>query len=156
MTSEHTSTPAGSALTPASSASSSVAERTARVVLYSDNAETRLAVRRAVGRRASKDTPFVEWMEVATGEMLMSVVGAGGNDLVIMDGETAKIGSFGLARELKDTFFDVPPVLLLIARPQDAWLASWSQAEGVVPYPLRPAEVAEAVAGLLRGRVAAS
>lgn len=127
----------------------------ARVVLYSDDADTRLAVRRAVGRRASKDTPLVEWLEVATPDAMFAAVAAGGVDLLVLDGETAKVGGFGLAREVKDTYFDAPPVLLLVARAQDAWIAAWSQADATVPYPLKPMEVADTVASLLRARVAA-
>ncbi len=131
------------------------AARTARVVLYSDDSSTRAAVRRAVGRRASKDTPVVEWLEVATPDAMVAAVAAGGVDLLVLDGETAKVGGFGLAREVKDTYFDAPPVLLLVARAQDAWIAAWSQADATVPYPLKPMEVAETVAGLLRARTSA-
>ncbi|GMA31483.1 hypothetical protein [Litorihabitans aurantiacus] len=128
--------------------------RSARVVLYSDDAATRAAVRRAVGRRASRDTPTVTWVEVATPDAMTAEVAAGGVDLLVLDGETAKVGGFGLAREVKDSHYDAPPVLLLVARPQDAWIAAWSQADATVPHPLRPIEVAEAVAALLRARVA--
>lgn len=128
---------------------------TARVVLYSDDSSTREAVRRAVGRRASKDTPMVEWLEVATPDAMFAAVAAGGVDLLVLDGETAKVGGFGLAREVKDTYFDAPPVLLLVARAQDAWIAAWSQADATVPYPLKPMEVADTVAGLLRARASA-
>ena len=38
--------------------------------------------------------------------------------------------------------------------PQDGWLAAWSLADAVVPHPLDPIAVAEAVAGLARTRVA--
>lgn len=122
----------------------------ARVVLYSDDVNTRQTVRRAVGRRASKDTPFLDWVEVATAPAMFEAVREGGVDLLILDGETAKVGGFGLARQVKDEVFDAPQILLLVARAQDAWLAAWSHAEGSVPYPLDPMVLAEAVAGLLR------
>lgn len=122
----------------------------ARVLLYSDDATTRAAVRRAIGRRAAADSPFIQWQEVATSAAMFEALSAGGLDLVVLDGETAKVGGFGLSREIKDSFFDAPPVLLLVARPQDAWLASWSQADGVVPFPAQPAELAATVAALLR------
>lgn len=131
------------------------ASATARVVLYSDDSSTREAVRRAVGRRASKDTPRVDWLEVATPDAMFAAVAAGGVDLLVLDGETAKVGGFGLAREIKDSYFDAPPVLLLVARAQDAWIAAWSQADATVPYPLKPMEVADTVAGLLRARTSA-
>lgn len=133
-----------------SGARQDVAQKTARVILYSDDVATRTAVRRAVGRRASKDTPFIEWLEVATAETLFNAVAEGGYDLAVVDGETAKVGGFGLARQIKDSYFDAPAILLLIARPQDAWLAAWSQADGVVSSPYTPEDLAETVAGLLR------
>lgn len=129
-----------------------VAERRATVLLYSDDVTTRQAVRRAIGRRASKDTPFIDWNEVATAEAMLLELEAGGVDLLILDGESAKVGGFGLSRQVKDTLYAAPPILLLIGRPQDAWLAAWSQADGVVPFPLRPEDVAETVAALLRSR----
>jgi hypothetical protein len=45
-------------------------------------------------------------------------------------------------------------VLVLIGRPQDGWLATWSRADAVVSYPLDPIAVAKAVADLLRQRLA--
>jgi hypothetical protein len=41
-------------------------------------------------------------------------------------------------------------VLLLIGRPQDAWLATWSRAEAAVTLPVDPVEFAAALASLLR------
>jgi DNA-binding response OmpR family regulator len=40
-------------------------------------------------------------------------------------------------------------VLVLTGRPQDAWLAAWSDADAVVSEPLDPVELHAAVAGLL-------
>jgi DNA-binding response OmpR family regulator len=56
----------------------------------------------------------------------------------------------GVARQLKNEIYQAPPVLLLIGRPQDAWLAAWSRADAVVSHPLDPMVVANAVAGLMR------
>ena len=43
-----------------------------------------------------------------------------------------------------------PPVLVLIGRPQDAWLATWSRADAAVTLPVDPVEFASALASLLR------
>ena len=138
----------------AAATSKVIAEGTATVLLFSDSAERRLAVRRAVGRRASKGTPFINWIEVATADVLFERCAEGGLDLLIADGETAKVGGFSVAREVKDRFFDAPPVLLLIAREQDAWLAAWTGADAVVPFPVAPNALAEAVAAILRSSAA--
>ena len=42
------------------------------------------------------------------------------------------------------------PIVVLIGRPQDAWLGTWSRAEATVPHPLDPFELARTVVGLLR------
>jgi hypothetical protein len=43
--------------------------------------------------------------------------------------------------------------LVLIGRPQDGWLATWSRADAVTPHPLDPMAVADAVASLMRRRL---
>ncbi|WP_233404940.1 hypothetical protein [Actinotalea solisilvae] len=126
------------------------APTTLRVLLYSDHVETREQVKLAVGRRISKDLPPVEWVEVATPDMAITTVDAGGLDLLVLDGEAGKAGGIGLCRQVKDEVYRCPPVLVLIARPQDAWLASWAQPDAVVSRPLDPIELQQAVAGLLR------
>lgn len=57
------------------------------------------------------------------------------------------------AGEIKDEIFDCPPVLLLIGRPQDAWLATWSRADASVTHPVDPVDFADALASLLRHRL---
>ncbi|MFN8076267.1 MAG: hypothetical protein U0Q15_12715 [Kineosporiaceae bacterium] len=120
------------------------------VLLYSDDVDTRAAVRAAVGRRPAAGLPVVEWTEVATPAGAIAAVDAGGLDLLILDGEAAPAGGIGLCKQLKDEVYQCPPVLLLLGRPQDAWLATWSRADHVVAHPLDPVAVAEAVATLVR------
>lgn len=122
-----------------------------RVLLYSDHVETREQVMLAVGRRITKDLPSLEWVQVATAPAAVAAVDAGGIDLLVLDGDAGKAGGMGLSRQLKDEIYNCPPVLVLIGRPQDAWLASWSQAEAVVQKPLDPMVLQRAVAELLRG-----
>ena len=45
---------------------------------------------------------------------------------------------------------DCPPIVVLIARRQDGWLASWSLADAVIHMPLDPIEAADVVAEQLR------
>jgi DNA-binding response OmpR family regulator len=125
--------------------------RTLRVLVYSDDLQTRTAVRMAVGRRPAADVPRVEWLECATAPAVISALDAGVADLVILDGEATPVGGMGLCRQLKSEIFRCPPVLVLTGRPQDSWLAAWSLADNAVSHPLDPAGVAEAVAGLARG-----
>jgi len=134
--------------------STAAPERTLTVLVYSDDATVRTAVRTALGRRPAADLPRVEYVECATEPMVIRHLDAGGVDLAVLDGEAVPAGGMGICRRMKNEIYDAPPVLLLLGRPQDAWLATWSQAEAVVPHPLDPVVLAEAAAALLRPRAA--
>lgn len=133
---------------PPAGAAQSAAPRRISVLLYSDDYTTRDAVRLAVGRRPSREVEVADWLECATAPAVFAAVHEGGFDVLVLDGEAAKVGGMGLARELKNTVFECPPILVLTGRPQDAWLATWSQADAVVPHPLDPLAVAAAVSQL--------
>lgn len=135
------------------SATQSPAETaTITVLVYSDDVDTREKVRLAVGRRPASDVARVEWLECATAAAVVEAADAGRADILVLDGEATPVGGLGLCRQLKNEVFECPPVLVLIGRTQDAWLAAWSQADLAVPYPLDPAAVAQAVAELARRR----
>jgi len=72
--------------------------------------------------------------------------------VAVLDGEAWPTGGLGLAKQMKDELQDCPPVLVLIARRADAWLATWSQADGVVAHPLDAPELTSVATGLLRRR----
>ncbi|WP_221355567.1 hypothetical protein [Streptomyces beigongshangae] len=129
---------------------------TATVLVYSDDSNTREQVRLATGRRPAADVPQVEFVECATPAAVVAELDRGGIDVCVLDGEAAPAGGMGICRQIKDEIFDCPPVLLLIGRPQDAWLATWSRAEAAVTLPVDPVEFASALAGLLRGKRALS
>jgi DNA-binding response OmpR family regulator len=127
-----------------------------RVLVYSDDVDVRQQVILALGRRPHPDLPELEYVEVATEPVVLSNMDAGTIDLAILDGEAVPAGGMGIAKQLKDEIFQCPPILVLIGRPQDAWLATWSRAEAAVPHPIDPVRLAEAVTTLLRPRVPAT
>lgn len=125
-------------------------QATATVLVYSDDSNTREQVRLATGRRPAPDVPQVEFVECATPAAVIKELDRGGIDVCVLDGEAVPMGGMGLCRQAKDEIFNCPPVLLLIGRPQDAWLATWSRAEAAVTHPVDPVEFASALASLLR------
>ncbi|MBO7939371.1 MULTISPECIES: response regulator transcription factor [Streptomyces] len=125
-------------------------QATATVLVYSDDSNTREQVRLATGRRPAPDVPVVEFLECATPAAVVRELDRGGVDVVVLDGEAVPMGGMGLCRQLKDEVFQCPPVLLLMGRPQDAWLATWSRADAAVTLPVDPVEFADALAALLR------
>ncbi len=131
-----------------------VVEPTVRVLVYSDDRTVRAAVHTALGRRPAPGLPRVEYVDCATAYAVIREMDAGRIDLAVFDGEAAPTGGLGLCRQMKDEIFHCPPVLVLIGRPQDAWLATWSKADAAVPHPLDPELLAENAAALLRARLA--
>jgi CheY-like chemotaxis protein len=119
------------------------------VLLYSDHPQTRESVRTAVGQYAAKGLP-ITWVEAATHTAVLDRVADGGLDLLILDGEAGKAGGIGLCRQLKDEVFRCPPVLLLLGRPDDRWLAASAEPDAVVTRPIDPLALQETVARLLR------
>ena len=126
-----------------------------KVLVYSDDVDTREQVILALGRRPHPDLPEPEYVEVATEPVVIQQMDAGGIALAILDGEAVPAGGIGIARQLKDEIYRCPPVLVITGRPQDAWLATWSRAEAAVSHPIEPVQLAGVVGELLRRRLPA-
>ena len=122
------------------------------VLVYSNSAAVRAQVRTAVGRRPAPDTGRIEWVECATNADVVRELDEGDIDVAILDGEAQPTGGMGLARQFKYELDDCPPIVVLIARRQDGWLASWSLADAVINTPIDPVESASVVAEQLRRR----
>ena len=121
-----------------------------RTLLVSTNPRVSMEVTTAlVGERD------VDVLEVSTPERaLQQLDEEGGFDLVIADADTAPTGGFALAREIKarvEMGRDMPPVLLLIARDVDKFLAKWSRADAYIRKPVDPFNLAEVVRAVREG-----
>jgi DNA-binding response OmpR family regulator len=130
-----------------------------RIVVYSDDMSVRAHIAAALGSRVAPDLAPHHIFEFATGAALRLHVDSRARsadmdiDLFILDGESAPEGGMGIARQLKDEVFNCPPVLVITARKEDAWLATWSRAEANVLHPIDPFTLAETVADLLRASI---
>jgi DNA-binding NarL/FixJ family response regulator len=131
-------------------ASTTSAVRAATVLVYSSHQATRARLITAIGRSPSPGL-VLSYVEAGRGDEVVNRLDAGGIDLAILDGEAAPTGGMGLARQLKDELDDPPPVLLVVGRRDDAWLATWSRAEAVVSHPIDAVQIAQAVTLLLVG-----
>jgi len=110
-----------------------------RLLLVEDNR----ALADWLGRTLRKQHYTVDWVD--NGADADFVLRSETFDLVILDGEAAKVGGMGICRQMKHELYNCPPVLLLVGRPGDAWLATWSEADAAVSHPLDPFVVREAV-----------
>lgn len=67
-------------------------------------------------------------------------------DLVVADNDMQPEGGLSLSREIKMRAMAgtaMPPIILLLARPQDVWLANWSQCDAWVIKPASPLDLGE-------------
>jgi DNA-binding response OmpR family regulator len=135
-------------------ASSAGSAQRANVLLYSNRAEVRDRVRTAVGRRPAPDVPRIDWVECGKHAEVVEQADLGEIDLMILDGEAQPTGGMGLARQFKYELTDCPPIIVLLAREQDGWLASWSLADAVIAKPFDPITASATVAEQLRRRLA--
>jgi DNA-binding response OmpR family regulator len=62
----------------------------------------------------------------------------------------------GVSRQAKDEIYNCPPVLLVIGRADDRWLATWSKADAVISHPIDPVALARELAALMRARAGAA
>jgi hypothetical protein len=127
-------------------------ENTADVVVYSDNVKTRRQVIDTVGPRPHRDLSTLSYREIATPAALIACLDDRGADLVILDGEATPAGGLGIARQLTDELTECPPIVVLLGRPQDAWLARWSRAHAAVRWPADPLAFSGVVSGILLQR----
>jgi len=125
-----------------------------QILLYASDRTVREHIRLCLGRKVSGDLPEVRVLEVATQPAVLAALEGGGVDLVILDGEAVP-GGLGLCRQLKDEIPECPPVVVVAGRRDDAWLATWSRADGVLAHPVDPIRLPTTVAALLRSRRAA-
>ena len=119
------------------------------ILLYSSDRTVRENIRFILGRELAADLPPIRVLEVATQPAVLTAMDAGGIDLALLDGEAVP-GGIGMCRQLKDEIFPCPPVMVITGRRDDAWLATWCRADGVVPHPVDPIRLPEAVAAMLR------
>jgi DNA-binding response OmpR family regulator len=122
------------------------------VILYSHDPQFRSSVLIAVGRRPAADVARIDWLECTTSAQVIEQIDLGDIDLVVLDGESQPTGGMGLARQFKYEIDDCPPILVVVGRRDDRWLAAWSLADAVVSAPIEPVEIAAVVAEQLRNR----
>ncbi len=127
-----------------------------KILVLSHRADVREAIITAIGRRPAADIGRVSYVEAETVADVLAEMDSGTVDLAIFDGEAQPTGGMGLARQLKNELDECPPIIVSVRRPDDKWLATWSQADAVLVHPLDPIAAAETVADVLRKRLPAT
>jgi CheY-like chemotaxis protein len=121
----------------------------ARILVASD-APT---VRREVASVTSG--PGIELIEASSGHEVVETVHHDAPDLVVVDMQMGNMGGMAVCLELRldESYLDIPhvPVLMLLDRRPDVFLARRSGAEGWLVKPLDPLRLRRAVRALLGG-----
>jgi len=130
--------------------------RILKVLVYSDDLTVRQTVKTSLGRRPSSDVSDVDIFECATEPAVIAAVDKKAFDLIILDGEAVPAGGMGVCRQLKDEIFNCPPILVLVGRADDRWLATWSRADAVVAHPIDPRALVKGAVDLLSQTAATS
>ncbi len=72
-------------------------------------------------------------------------------EVVVADEITSNTGGFAVAKDLKGAAPPFPgAVVIVLARPQDEWLAEWSGADAWLTRPIDPFELADTVVSLVQ------
>lgn len=74
-------------------------------------------------------------------------------DVVVADQIASGAGAFAVAKDLRGRLQPFPGVIVIVlARPHDAWLARWAGADAWVTRPVDPFALADEVASLIERR----
>lgn len=122
---------------------------TQTVLLYSDQPAVRERMQLAVGARPAPGL-VVQFVEAASYRECISLVDTYEIDLLLLDGEARPAGGMAIARQLRDERDDCPPIVVVIARAADRWLAAYSQADATLTHPLDPVATGSTIAALLQ------
>ncbi|CAB4343275.1 unannotated protein [freshwater metagenome] len=124
-------------------------DRVLKVLIYSDDSTVRHSVRVSLGNQPAADVVEVDYLECATEPAVVAAMDKKRFDLVILDGEAVPSGGLGITRALKDEIFNCPPILVIVGRDADKWLATWSGADAIIMHPIDPRALVKAALDVL-------
>jgi DNA-binding response OmpR family regulator len=127
--------------------------RRVRVLLVSPDAEARDLLRIAVGSIERRLGESVSFLEAQEGEQGARIGLRERPDAVVADEIASRAGAFSLARDLRGAVEPYRgPIVILLERKHDAWLARWSGADAWLVPPFDPFELANRLVELIQTR----
>lgn len=117
------------------------------ILVYSDDRNVRNDLITAIGNTVSGRQ--VNIFERATQKAVMDTLEQEDIHLIILDGEATPSGGMGIARMIKDEIPDPAPIIVVVAREADFWLATWSRAEGILTHPIDPIKTYETISNFI-------
>ncbi len=124
-----------------------------RILLVSADANARDLMRVSVGSIERRLGEPVSFIESENGEHGARIGLRERPDAVVADEIASRAGAFSLARDLRgapDPYDG--PIVILLERKHDVWLARWSGADAWFVRPIDPFELADRLVELISGR----
>lgn len=124
-----------------------------RVLLVSPDADARDLMRVSVGSLERRLGEPVSFLDAPDGERGAEVGLRERPDAVVADEFASRAGAFSMAKDLRgapDPYLG--PIVIILERKHDAWLARWSGADAWFVRPVDPFELADRLVELIRGR----
>jgi DNA-binding response OmpR family regulator len=94
----------------------------------------------------------VEFLETGDGNDAVVLAETQRPDLLVVEVGVTPYGAFGIARDVKASPRTACPVIIVVERPQDEWLARWSGADAMVSRPVDPFALAQVAGRLVEER----
>jgi DNA-binding response OmpR family regulator len=125
--------------------------RRVKVLLVSPDAESRDLLRISVGSIERRLGEAVSFLEAEEGERGARIGLRERPDAVVADEIASRAGAFSLARDLRGAVEPYRgPIVIVLERKHDAWLARWSGADAWLVRPVDPFELADRLVELIQ------
>ena len=122
-----------------------------RVLLVSPDAEARDLLRISVGSIERRVGESVSFLEAQDGEQGARIGLRERPDAIVADEIASRAGAFSLARDLRGAVEPYRgPIVIVLERKHDAWLARWSGADAWLVQPVDPFELADRLVELIQ------
>jgi DNA-binding response OmpR family regulator len=122
-----------------------------RVLLVSPDANARDLMRISVGSLERRLGEPVSFLDAPNGELGAKVGLRERPDAVVADEIASRAGAFSMARDLRGAPEPyLGPIVIILERKHDAWLARWSGADAWFVKPVDPFELADRLVELIR------
>lgn len=122
-----------------------------KVLLVSPDAEARDLLRISVGSIQRRLGEPVSFLETQDGEQGARIGLRERPDAIVADEIASRAGAFSLARDLRGAVEPYRgPIVIVLERKHDAWLARWSGADAWLVRPVDPFELADRLVELIQ------
>jgi DNA-binding response OmpR family regulator len=117
-----------------------------KALVISPDEEVREHLRIALQSAERRTSGRWEYLEASDGLAGLRVAWREQPDVVIADEIASRAGGFAVAKDLRGSPVPFPgAIVIVLARPEDAWLARWSGADAWIERPVDPFALADMV-----------